>query len=225
MLMNINKCRKMKIKASSISNLTDARYFAAWNVKWLGFSLDSGSPHYTSPGDIKEIKDWLVGPQFVGEFGLVQDAQEILTAVELLQLDAVQLSHFTDPAILPSERSFTVIKEWMVEDINHLLTINTDLEQQQSVVDFYLLNCSSNQLNWNALKQDADALTQLRALCTEYPVILSIDCPAHQLNELIAQIAPYALSLTGGEEEAVGVKSFEDLDEVYDVLETMDLLY
>ncbi len=75
----------MKIKANSIQNLTDARYFAAWNVTWMGFSLEPGSEQYCAPQDVQEIKGWLVGPQFVGEFGLSQTAKEIRAAVELLQ--------------------------------------------------------------------------------------------------------------------------------------------
>ena len=101
----------MKIKASSINNLTDARYFAAWNVEWLGFSLQAGSSNYTRPQDVKEIKEWLVGPKIVGEFGIGQSAEEIKTSVELLNLDAVQLNMFTENEIAKNLEGLTVIKE------------------------------------------------------------------------------------------------------------------
>ena len=215
----------MKIKASSINNLTDARYFAAWNVAFLGFSLDHSKSTYISPKDVKEIKDWLVGPQFVGEFGLVKDADEILTAVEMLQLEAVQLSHFTSPSILPYNRSFKVIKEWVVQDLNNWEAIESAFEEQESDVDFYFLNFTTNNIDWSMIYQHKVAFDRLCALCQEYAIILSIDCPASELPKLIEKVAPHALSLSGGEEEQVGVKSFEDLDEIYDVLETMDLLY
>jgi len=48
---------KIKVKASQITNLTDARYFAAWEVEWLGFNFDEGSAHYIPPVEMKAIKE------------------------------------------------------------------------------------------------------------------------------------------------------------------------
>jgi len=47
------------VKASSISNLTDARYFAAWHVDWLGFDLTANGLSVLSLPEVKEIKDWI----------------------------------------------------------------------------------------------------------------------------------------------------------------------
>ncbi|MCB0619667.1 MAG: N-(5'-phosphoribosyl)anthranilate isomerase, partial [Saprospiraceae bacterium] len=58
----------------------------------------------------------------------------------------------------------------------------------------------------------------LRQLCEEFPVILALPCPAGQLEELLARIRPAAIGLRGGEEEKVGYKSFDELDELFELL-------
>lgn len=55
---------KLKVIAANITNLTDARYFAAYGVDYLLFDLDEV--------DIKlilEIKEWVSGPGFLVLFG------------------------------------------------------------------------------------------------------------------------------------------------------------
>ncbi len=215
----------MKIKASSINNLTDARYFAAWNVEWLGFSLDSGQANYTSPADIKEIKDWLVGPKIVGEFGLIEDKKELITAIEMLELDAVQLSHYTDTDFCKDLGEVLILKEWIAESIDNLQDFEQLCQKNADLVDYFYLNLEKNKIDWLGLKANESALKLLRSICEEYPVIIDIDCPAQHLREMIDTVAPHGLSWTGGDEEQVGVKSFDDLDEIYDVLEEMDLLF
>jgi phosphoribosylanthranilate isomerase len=67
---------KTQVKASSITNLTDARYFAAWEVKWLGFNLDANAEDYIEPVKMKAMKEWVDGVEVVAEFGM-QTASEI----------------------------------------------------------------------------------------------------------------------------------------------------
>ena len=60
---------KIKIKASSITNLTDARYFAAMLVDYLGFQLDLSHDERISPEEFHGIKAWVEGPQIVAQVG------------------------------------------------------------------------------------------------------------------------------------------------------------
>ena len=54
---------KAKIKISQITNLTDARYFAAWGVDFLGFDINPESEHFSSPSIVAEISEWVEGPE------------------------------------------------------------------------------------------------------------------------------------------------------------------
>jgi phosphoribosylanthranilate isomerase len=214
----------MKIKASSIQNLTDARYFAAWHVEWLGFSLELGHANYTRPQDVKEIKDWLVGPKIVGEFGFAQLVEEIEEAVTLLNLDAIQLSPFTEVALLERLQGHTILQEYSIAAWTELADFKKRAEQVGHLVDYFILDLAQHGLTWAALQRDSNALELLQFLCQEYALLLQIVCPPDQLGDFIATVQPHGLNLRGGEEERVGVKSFDDLDAVFETLEDLDLI-
>ena len=85
---------KIKVKASSVTNLTDARYFAAWGVDWIGFDFEEGSDRHLPVVNMRAIREWLDGVRFVGEFGAAHAPEAIAQAARDLQLDAVQLDMF-----------------------------------------------------------------------------------------------------------------------------------
>ncbi|CAA6799106.1 MAG: Phosphoribosylanthranilate isomerase (EC [uncultured Aureispira sp.] len=215
----------MKIKATSINNLTDARYFAAWNVEWLGFSLEIGSPNYTRPQDVKEIKDWLVGPKIVGEFGLDQSLTEIQEAVKLLQLEGVQLSMYADLSLAEQLQEVTVIKEWVLDDLTNMDGFVEHCTIAANQVDYFYLDLEKNNISWADLQANSTALKSLQELCTEYAVLISLVCPPEQIEAYLDSVKPHGISLQGGEEEKVGVKSFDDLDAIFETLDDLDLIY
>ncbi len=215
----------MKLKASSISNLTDARYFAAWNVEWVGFCLELGDPNYATPQDIQEIKDWLVGPKIIGEFGVGQSAEAINASIELLQLDGVQVSPFVADSVLDQLTETTIIKEWVLEDWQGMEIFANQCQILEGTVDYFLLNLQKSGMSWKMLQAHQPALELLIILCQQYKIIVAIDCPATELQHCLEVLKPYGLNLQGGAEEKVGMKVFDDLDEVFDVLDEMDVLY
>ena len=214
----------MKIKASSIQNLTDARYFAAWHVEWLGFSLELGHANYTRPQDVKEIKEWLVGPKIVGEFGLAQSLGEIQNAVNMLNLDAVQVGQYATEDLLQGLTDIPVLQEWVLSNWEELPTFAQHCQKTAEWVAYYYLNLEKNGLTWTTLQENPSILQQLQALCEEYPILISLRCSSDDLEEVIAQVQPHGWSFEGGEEERVGVKSFDDLDAFFETLEELDLI-
>lgn len=204
----------MKIKASRVNNLTDARYFAAWGVEWMGFCLEIGSPDYVAPQDIKEIKDWLVGPQIVGEFGIGQSAQEINAAVELLHLDMVQLSTFVEKEVLEAIEA-PVIKELKIVEAEQFTTVAEVLPLLKDKVQVFLLDMTGGNVDWTTVQ------LILQQLCLNYPIVLKLDCQPADLSTIKTTINPLGIAVEGGEEEAVGVKAFDDLDEWFERLEDM----
>ena len=56
-----------KIIAQNITNLTDARYFAAWGVDYISFNTQQGSEFELTLDKIQEIVDWIEGPKILIE--------------------------------------------------------------------------------------------------------------------------------------------------------------
>lgn len=208
---------KTKVKASSVTNLTDARYFAAWGTEWLGFNFDSGSDYYIQPQVMKAIQEWVDGVQIVGEFNL-QPPEEILAAVELLGLDAIQVGMFSDIGALRSNGlKAPIIQELILESSEGIDPLAEQLAQGYTAADIFLLNFDKNGIQWSALK--AEDRAKLQALSREHLILLSIGLTAGELDEMLNLIHPYGISVQGGEEEKVGFKSFDELDVLFEALE------
>ena len=55
----------MEIAALGITNLTDARYFSAMGVHWMGFDLRPDSP--ITLAHVQAIAEWVEGPRFMAD--------------------------------------------------------------------------------------------------------------------------------------------------------------
>jgi len=217
---------KTKIKAAQISNLTDARYFAAWYTEWLGFCCDTTASEYVTPELLHTIRDWVEGPQITGEFG-AQDPTYIREAVDFLKLDAVQVGFFYDEKKLEELEGLNVIRE-VVVDPNEPIDLPDMLEQMSPCVNYFLLEFSKNQIEWNDMKNVDKSrrffdINTLKKLCREYPILLSINVKGDDIDELLDELNPAGLNVFGGEEEKVGFKSFDELDELFEALEAEDM--
>ena len=210
---------KTKVKAGAITNLTDARYFAAWEVHWLGFALDPADEAQIDPATARAIREWVDGVEIVGEFGL-QSPAEIRSIAEAVGLDTLQLGPFAPPADCEALDGYRLIKEIVPEPGSDLAGLRAQLAPFAGKVGHFLLSLDKAGADWPTLQSGRQPLgpADLRQLCEEFPVILALPCPAGQLEELLARIRPAAIGLRGGEEEKVGYKSFDELDELFELL-------
>lgn len=86
------------IKAGSITHLTDARFFAAYHVDYIGFCFDPQSNSYISPDKANAIRGWVTGPKIVAEFAH-QDADNLKSIVEYVQPDVIQVTAAEWPSL------------------------------------------------------------------------------------------------------------------------------
>ncbi len=208
---------KTKIKASAVNNLTDARYFAAFYVEWLGFNLEPNTPDYLPATQVKAIKEWVEGPTIVGEFGNM-DLAAIQTGIKLLELEAVQVGHFAEKTLIDAIQ-VPVIKEVIWNPDSTLEQLEAHLQDLQPSVAYFLLDFSKNNITWDDLQAGkVISLADLQGLAETYPLLLKLSIKAKDLEDLL-ELDIQGLSVKGGEEEMVGYKSFEELDELFEVLE------
>lgn len=199
----------MIFKASRITNLTDARYFAAKDVHFLGFNLEEGTPGYLDPVHMKAIREWVQGPQIVGEFDRTP-AATVLEAAAFYGLDAVQVAQTEGLPLLAPLRPILSLPA--TADVPALQRL---FEQQRPYVACFLLDFSENA---GATASLFETPAPWRQLFARYPVFLDFDAPADVLPALLHTLQPAGLALRGGEEEQVGVKSFEAIEAVFEAL-------
>ncbi len=197
----------MLLYASTITNLTDARYFAAREVNFLGFNLETGTPGYLDPIYMKAMREWVEGPAITGEFSR-STATTVLEAADFFGLDAVCLrgTHYLDA--LPMFEGRTLLLE--IEPGVGLAETERIFEQAAPWVKWFILHFSG---------ADAAETAAWQNLFRRYPALLQPEVAAEQLPQLIADYQPAGLLLRGGEEVQVGVKSFDEIEAIFEALE------
>ena len=186
----------MKIIATDITNLTDARYFAAWGVDMMCYNIDPGTEGSLTLAQLKEIKDWVEGPETGIKYaGLSVPSIEGLSD---LAIDSVIIGPFIDKSELPENvhnvfRVCTLTEGWH-DDEKLILTLSKAIHQLTDV-----------------------EIAKVKEICKNKEVYLDGIFKAKDLTT----IDSYGLTgivLKGGDEEKVGFKSFDDLDEVLEEL-------
>jgi phosphoribosylanthranilate isomerase len=215
------KMLNTKVKASSITNLTDARYFAAWEVEWLGFTLEVGNEFSVSSHLVNAIKAWVDGVKIVGEFGLATPS-EIKIAAESMNLDAVQVGMFTSLNEVKALKGIPILKEIIVDRHTSKDSLEEILDAFEPYSEAFILNFDKNQINFDQVeKEEILSISALQALCKTYPIILSMNFNSNILVEILEKMNPLGINIRGGEEEKVGFKSFDELDEIFEAIEIL----
>lgn len=86
------------IMAGGITHLTDARFFAAYAVDYLGFCFDPQSPNYIAPTQALAIKGWVTGPEIVAEFAN-QDPTNVQEIIRFMEPSCVLVQDTEWPAL------------------------------------------------------------------------------------------------------------------------------
>ena len=193
---------KTKIISSSITNLTDARYFSAWDVMGLGFDLNEGSSHFIPPNELLSIREWVSGPKIIGEFSGLQSQSEIEETIGVLNLDMVQLGTFA-----PSEYHFSVpvLREVLIQN-------------GASNVEADLLILKSEQANQTI----EEIIKSVKVMNLTVPAYLDFNINANDISAILNSKLFEGIILRGGEEEKIGFKSYDEIDEILERLEMED---
>jgi phosphoribosylanthranilate isomerase len=205
----------MKIKADGITNLTDARYFAAKEVKWLSFNFTEGAPDYINPSVAKAIAAWVEGVEVVGKWTRLS-VSEINEWAKLLNLNIVQIDDFAISSDKPP-LEVAVLKRFVVSSFENLDALRREMQDLASLVVAFELDFEP--LNWQDLETNF-VLQDLKKLARDFKIIFKMNIQPNEIESFKSEIQPYGLTICGGEEEQVGVKSFDELDAIFDILES-----
>jgi phosphoribosylanthranilate isomerase len=195
------------ILARRITSLTDARYFAALEVHYLAFNLEPNTPGYLDPVLMQALREWVEGPKVTGEFTLATHATTVAEAAAFYHLDAVLV-----PAEMPLGPLLDAGVEVLVKMPADYTAVRNFSVQNAAFRGTLVLELPADATDWH------DALDWLPEVSSVHPVLLQWTGTAAEVPSLLQKSGAAGLSLTGGDEEQVGVKSFDDLNEVFDVI-------
>lgn len=203
---------QIPVKAAAVANLTDARYFAAREVEWIGFAIDPGNGNQVA--EIKAMKEWLDGVQFLAEFGLA-DPKEIRQIAEYLEIDTVQVGHFTPLESIHNLRGLHLHKEVVILPENTFDEVLNHLESFQGLVAAF-------QLDLSRVKPGTWSAETLRDLAHDHAIWVDQHWNPAQILDWWEIVPAEGITLRGGEEEKIGFKSFDELDEILDAIEILE---
>lgn len=208
--------------AMGIGNLTDARFFASWEVDWLGFNFDPGSAQYISPVKAAAIREWISGPSIVGLFGL-STPEEVALAGGITDLDAAMVSMFADPQIITQLPGRTPLIVEVVADADTDLTaVRATMDQWAPFTSLFVLDFLKNGIHWDDIGQGHPmGALALRQLCADYPILLSMDFSPTSVRQIAEKVRPEGFCLQGSEEEKPGYKAFDAVEELLEALEVI----
>ncbi|MBX2893949.1 MAG: hypothetical protein KF763_00800 [Cyclobacteriaceae bacterium] len=185
-----------KVKAGSITNLSDARYCAGMGVDWIGFPAAE-----VSPTQFIEITGWLSGPQWV---------------IEL----------YEQPWPLPEQYPVTiwqcVVNDFeLALDYPGSLMVLISIQQWPEVKQRLLAN--RNRIDCLVVFLFTDTMDVDKATLAEiqqyFSVLIDLKFTTYPLSEIITW--PNAgINVHGSNEQKPGLKDYEQLADVLEKLES-----
>lgn len=216
-----------KVLASGITHLTDARYFAAWEVEYLAFPVGEGVAEPLSWTYFHALREWVEVPAIVAELGVIDDAA---AAVEILQAQGVDHALVRHPAPAAAPEIFTtagiqLLLHLPVEGYQTFADVAEALEEAAGATTTapVVLDFEQGGVTLADLEEGHPfGIAELDTLLQQRPCLLQIGMgdtdpvAFHEAHPLVG----YAVRGSG--EEKVGYKSFDDLDTLFEALEVFE---
>lgn len=189
----------LKLYAKNINNLTDARYFAAWMIDGIFYDFSSEEQRGKHLTNYLLIKEWVEGPERIGVFSEKMQDDLIFEYFNKLELQGIA---FSDG-----------FRKLNLADANHYVW-SKGLSNEEFVGQNLVLGFNQSYSDLSDVQK-----VKLKTLCGSNQVILDIAVKLEELKQIIEELEVYGLVFSGGEEERVGVKDFDALDEIFEWLE------
>lgn len=184
---------KTRIIAADITNLTDARYFAAWGADYMSFCMGEGSDTYVAPPTVKEIVGWIEGPRPLLQFkSSKQDEAYVSWMMESCDVGGAVIGSGVKNTTVLGAEPLLAFKE---------VHSQQDLEDLEGITGIIVRNATVDYIRFDG------------------GVFLDYELSVDQIQELLDADRLPGLVLRGGEEQQVGVKEYHDLDQIIEVLE------
>ena len=183
---------KTLVKVGGITNLSDARYCAGMGVDFLGFRVVDGFSNSVSAKTYQEIRGWVTGPQIVAEIYGIRAAEDLKEVVENFRPDIFELGLIEYEAIGSHLEIPFILAVADNEELPHLATKPAYI-----------------------LAQDGPTLSRF---IPDYELLLGVKT-REEAERCLNHTGVSGLALEGGHEVRPGLKSYDELADILELLE------
>jgi phosphoribosylanthranilate isomerase len=203
-----------------INNLSDARYCAGMGADKLTFVLDPALPGALDTKTVKELAGWIAGVELIGEFDQLS-AHEINAIAAECGLDAVLLRSFRSDTQL-AEIAPPVYMEINAEMVTPLPASSESLRGWTASVNLEA-SLPASVTGWVMelpMQISSETYTILHAIGQIRPLWLGPGLAPTHAVELTQKLPLAGLSFPAGDEVKPGLRDFDQLEAVFEALET-----
>ena len=208
--------------ATGITHLTDARYFAAWEVSHLAFPL--GGAEGLDWTTLNALREWITGPELMVEVDGSGDPTELIEQLRANDIHRLLLPN-TAPAASQKQLADAGVELFIrvpvagyqsLEDIREALA-------EEALATAVILDFEAGGITWSDLQSGHPfSATDLAGLLEERRVYLEISLGDADPKAFATTYPIAGFAMRGSNEEKVGYKSYDDLDPLFEGLETFE---
>jgi phosphoribosylanthranilate isomerase len=186
-----------------INNLSDARYCAGMGADKLTFILDPSLPGHLDTKAVKELAGWIAGVELIGEFDQLSS----------FEINAIAAECALDAVLLRNPRSADELAEIAPPVYVELAADAAALTQPLPASLIGLVVELPETVT-------ADTLAALGAISHEKPLWLGPGLDPERARALVTELNPAGLVFPSGDEVKPGLRDFDQLEAVFEALET-----
>lgn len=181
-----------KVKAGSVSSLSDARYFAGMGVDWLGYDVDPNSESYVSPELFKNIAGWVAGPNRIIE----------LSASSIHHLNDLVQEYSPEGVQLP----FGSVSTMPILSLPVFATANLhsfdicEVESSRNKIEYLVLDVSQ--------QPQQELAKDLAGISKHVKILLAITPDTQDIKQLLKNLPIAGVALKGSKELKTGIKDY-----------------
>ncbi len=203
-----------KVKICGITNLADARYAAGALADYLGFIFYEKSPRFIDPAEAGAIINWIEGPEKVGVFvnQPLDDVNRIAkeSGLEMVQLHGNETLEYCQLIEKPIIKVIHIPLDYDLEELKAKVLLYSEVAK-------FLLFDSKIDNQWGGTGKTFD-WNILKEITGDVPFFLSGGLNPNNLKEAIETVHPYAVDISSGVEEEPGIKDFEKIEAVMEIV-------
>ena len=209
-----------KLKAGSLTNLTDARFFNALETDWLGFNLDVLDENSISMKEAQAIKGWLFEPKIVLECGHHQDKTELVYLANELQVKAIQVD-IEHPVLKEDHFLYPIILSVDFDKLQHI-KFNRALKSKTDI-EVIVIKENAKDFNWVAFQKGIKSKQKLISkLKRDYTVLIDLPFKKEWFLEALEMLQPDGIHIAAEKETEPGLSKVDEYGDLLELIEYED---